>query len=272
MLRQKCHCPAAAPVDFGPQAAAPAVAVCPVAAEPPRAGLPSRRSAGFRAWCAATALAERAAIAGRAAGLAKVVATAPARRPAHEAACARLCSADPEAPSCPTCPCSLSGHGVKPCLQDLHSGRLVDNGTLLFTLDPALRKHARRSDRGQALVGEPNRHRRDLVGELVGIRDRDTRGRPLAVRECPWQSHDHLDHLVLGDESGQLIQVPVFALITREGNQRAGEDGGWIAQGDADPDGSDIDPKPPATPGIALTGAIRASLTTQSSRPPRAVT
>src|SRR5690606_26239659 len=75
--------------------------------------------------------------------------------------------------------------------------------------------------------------------------------------QCRGQPDDDLDHLVLGDELGQLVQIAGRAFVAGQRNEWRREDGSGITQCDPDPYGADIDPQPTAGSRIIETRPIR---------------
>src|SRR5690606_36590553 len=83
----------------------------------------------------------------------------------------------------------------------------------------------------------------------------------MTVGQCPRKSHDHLDHVVFGDESGQLLEILVGVGITRQGNEWGRQDRRGIAQRDPDSNRPHVDGEAPTGPGIVHSGPVRSYVT-----------
>ena len=86
---------------------------------------------------------------------------------------------------------------------------------------------------------------REHLTQVLDVGPRRLRRRTLAPGERAGKAHDHLDHLVLGDELHQLVQVGPRRLVAIERNEGGREGPGGIGEGDADAHGADVDPQTP---------------------------
>src|SRR5947209_11239790 len=120
---------------------------------------------------------------------------------------------------------------IEPTLQDLHRRSLIDHRTLLATANTQLSEHSSSRNGSEALVGQPDRYRvTEPVSQGTRVLCRRLGRRTLPPGESARKPDHYLDHLVLGDQRRQRLEVRAPRPVPFQRDQGRREDAGRIRQ------------------------------------------